>query len=64
MKEDAASRLSKVRCLNCFARISFPRGAAEADCPKCGCGWRISWVEADMPKIRGPVWDSYQGARE
>ncbi|MBI4296629.1 MAG: hypothetical protein HY667_05895 [Chloroflexi bacterium] len=45
------------RCLNCFVRISAPRGAKSHKCPNCGFEWRIYWVHPDMPRIRGPVWD-------
>ena len=63
MASDGTTRLSKLRCLNCFKRIEIPARATEAACPGCGVGWRISWVEPGMPKIRGPVWDQSPGAR-
>lgn len=49
----------RVRCLQCFERISFPSGAKTAKCPNCGFEWRLSWnMGPDFPRIRGPVWES------
>ncbi len=45
------------RCLNCFVRVSPPKGAQTYKCPNCGFEWRISWMGPDLPRIRGPVWD-------
>ena len=64
MASRGTTRMSKLRCLNCFTRFEIPLRATEAECPGCEAKWRISWVEPDMPKIRGPVWDSYMGAGE
>ena len=45
------------RCLNCFVRITAPSGSKSYKCPHCGFEWRISWVNPNTPRIRGPVWD-------
>lgn len=45
------------RCLNCFKRISPPAGAKEYKCPYCGFEWRVFWINPNVPRIRGPVWD-------
>jgi len=45
------------RCLNCFERISPPKGAKTYKCPHCSFEWRVSWLLPDFPRIRGPVWD-------
>ncbi len=51
--------MGSVRCLQCFERISFPSGAKQAACPKCGFEWRLSWnMGPDFPRIRGPVWET------
>ena len=51
--------LGSVRCLQCFERISFPSGAKQAACPKCGFEWRLSWnMGPNFPRIRGPVWET------
>ncbi|MFC1920954.1 hypothetical protein ACFLYQ_04430 [Chloroflexota bacterium] len=51
--------MGNVRCLQCFERISFPSGATQAACPKCGFEWRLSWnMGPDFPRIRGPVWET------
>lgn len=49
----------QVRCHNadCPARITVPPGAKTIKCPECGCEWRIYWINPDVPRIRGPVWD-------
>lgn len=49
--------LGAVRCLNCFVRISPPRGVTTYKCPHCRFEWRISWPLPDQPRIRGPVWE-------
>jgi len=62
-KEIAAEAMAKgrtsgaVRCLNCFERIFPPNGIKIYKCPHCGFEWRISWINHDFPRIRGPVWD-------
>jgi hypothetical protein len=25
---------------------------------KCGSEWRIAWVKAGFPRVRGPVWET------
>ena len=45
------------RCLNCYERLVPPPDAKILKCPKCGFEWRLSWVEPNFPRIRGPVWD-------
>jgi predicted RNA-binding Zn-ribbon protein involved in translation (DUF1610 family) len=57
MAEKKTTRGGEVRCLNCFERIFPPAGAERFACPKCKMEWRISWASADVPKIRGPVWE-------
>lgn len=49
----------QVRCHNpsCMGRIEPPPGASQVKCPKCGMEWRIFWIKAGFPRIRGPVWD-------
>ncbi len=46
------------RCLNCFERVSPPDGAGTYQCPHCGYEWRVSWISPEVPRIRGPVWDT------
>lgn len=45
------------RCLNCFTRISPPKGVTTYKCPSCGFEWRVSWPRPNLPRIRGPVWE-------
>jgi len=50
--------MGRIRCLQCFERITFPSGSTSAACPKCGFEWRLSWpMGPDFPRIRGPVWE-------
>ncbi len=46
-----------IRCLNCFARLSPPPAATTIKCPKCSFEFRLWWVNPQVPRIRGPVWD-------
>ncbi len=46
------------RCLYCFKRVKPSKGAEQFICPHCGYAWRISWVNPDEPRIRGPVWET------
>ena len=47
----------KVRCLNCFERITPPLGVKTYKCPHCSFEWRVVWMSPEVPRIRGPVWD-------
>ena len=46
----------KVRCLNCFERVTVPPGAKELTCPKCGVKYVIAW-RGSQPKIQGTARD-------
>jgi predicted RNA-binding Zn-ribbon protein involved in translation (DUF1610 family) len=46
------------RCHNCFERVSPPSGVKTFKCPNCGFEWRIIWISPDVPRIRGPVWET------
>lgn len=50
----------QVRCHNpsCTGRITPAPGAKSAKCPRCGSEWRIFWIKAGFPRIRGPVWET------
>jgi len=50
----------QVRCMNptCISRITPQPGQSTAKCPKCGSEWRIFWVKAGFPRVRGPVWET------
>ena len=37
-----------------------PRGRHKAKCPKCGSEWRIFWIKAGFPRVKGPVWETSQ----
>ena len=52
----------QVRCMNpgCIARITPEPGATQSKCPKCGSEWRIFWVKAGFPRVKGPVWATSQ----
>jgi hypothetical protein len=49
----------QVRCHNpsCMDRLVPSPGAEQITCPSCGMAYRLFWVRADLPRIRGPVWD-------
>ena len=49
----------KVRCHNpsCMERLEPSPGADHIKCATCGMEYRIYWVRADLPRIRGPVWE-------
>ena len=49
----------KFRCHNptCMGRIEVSPGAKQCKCGVCGMEFRVSWVKAGFPRIRGPVWD-------
>lgn len=49
----------KVRCHNpsCMDRLAPEPDAQQISCPKCGMTYRLFWVNPELPRIRGPVWD-------
>jgi len=49
----------KVRCHNpsCMDRLSPEPGASTVKCPRCGMEYRIYWINEQIPRIRGPVWE-------
>jgi tRNA(Ile2) C34 agmatinyltransferase TiaS len=49
----------KFRCHNpsCMGRLQPSAGEKHVKCPKCGMEFRVSWIQPDFPRIRGPVWD-------
>jgi RNase P subunit RPR2 len=55
--DKAGGRAGEVRCLNCFERVRVPHRADRITCPDCGWEWRISWVNPELPKVRGPMWE-------
>ena len=58
----ATRTYGQVRCMNpsCEARITPAPGQTQAKCPKCGSEWRIFWVKAGFPRVKGPVWETSQ----
>ncbi|MBI5441839.1 MAG: hypothetical protein HY900_11590 [Deltaproteobacteria bacterium] len=58
----ATRTYGQVRCHNpsCIGRITPAPGASQARCERCGSEWRIFWVKAGFPRIRGPVWETNQ----
>jgi len=55
----ATRTLGKVRCHNpsCMGRLDPKPGDPTVKCPRCGMEWRIFWIKAGFPRIKGPVWD-------
>ncbi len=49
----------KVRCHNpsCMGRLQPDPGQEHVKCPTCGMEYRLFWVNPNLPRIRGPVWD-------
>jgi hypothetical protein len=45
---------------SCEARITPAPGQTKAKCPKCGSEWRIFWIKAGFPRVKGPVWETSQ----
>jgi hypothetical protein len=33
------------------------KGKKTVKCPTCGMEYRVHWVNPNLPRIRGPVWD-------
>ncbi len=56
----------KIRCHNpsCMERIIPEPGSEHAKCPTCGMEYRLFWVNDNLPRIRGPVWDVYREIAE
>jgi hypothetical protein len=50
----------KVRCHNpsCMGRMEPEAGSRQITCPTCGMAYRLFWVTPELPRIRGPVWDT------
>ena len=49
----------KIRCHNpsCMERIAPEPGSEHAKCAICGMEYRLFWVNENLPRIRGPVWN-------
>ncbi len=49
----------KIRCHNasCMERMVPEAGAKTAKCPTCGMEYRIYWINPNLPRTRGPVWE-------
>lgn len=49
----------KVRCHNpsCMDRLAPKPGDDTVKCLTCGMEYRLFWVNPELPRIRGPVWD-------
>jgi hypothetical protein len=49
----------KFRCHNpsCMERIQPEKGSKTAKCPTCQMEYRVHWVNPNLPRIRGPVWE-------
>lgn len=64
-KQSAAESLrktrtfGKVRCHNpsCMDRLVPDPGSDHVKCPTCDMEYRIFWVNQNLPRIRGPVWE-------
>lgn len=58
----ATRTYGQVRCMNpsCEARITPAPGQTKATCPRCGSEWRIFWIKAGFPRVKGPVWETSQ----
>jgi hypothetical protein len=40
-----------------MGRLNPKPGDPTVKCEKCGMEWRIFWIKAGFPRIKGPVWD-------
>ena len=47
------------RCHNpsCMGRLQPKSGENHVKCPVCKMEFRVAWIKAGFPRIRGPVWD-------
>ena len=54
----ATRTYGQVRCMNptCIDRLTPAPGQTQAKCPVCGSEWRIFWIKAGFPRVKGPVW--------
>ena len=50
----------KIRCHNpsCMKRMEPTYGDDLVTCSICGMEYRIYWLGPDLPRIRGPVWET------
>jgi hypothetical protein len=55
-----ARSFGKVRCHNpsCMKRMKPAYGDDRVQCSICGMEYRIYWLGPDLPRIRGPVWET------
>lgn len=55
----ATRTYGKFRCHNptCMERLEPKPGDKTIKCPSCGSEFRVAWVNPQVPRIRGPVWD-------
>jgi len=54
----ATRTYGQVRCMNptCAGRLTPAPGTTQTKCPVCGSEWRIFWIKAGFPRVKGPVW--------
>ena len=54
----ATRTYGQVRCMNptCQGRLTPAPGQTQTKCPVCGSEWRIFWIKAGFPRVKGPVW--------
>ena len=50
----------KIRCHNpsCMKRMEPAYGDDRVTCQTCGMEYRIYWLDENLPRIRGPVWET------
>jgi hypothetical protein len=50
----------KIRCHNpsCMKRMEPANGDERVTCAICGMEYRIYWIGENLPRIRGPVWET------
>ena len=58
----ATRTYGQVRCMNptCAGRLTPAPGTTQTKCPVCGSEWRIFWIKAGFPRVKGPVWETSQ----
>ncbi len=59
-EQKGSDPIPEVRCLNCLHRCKVPPKADRIKCPECGWEWRVSWVNPQFAKVRGPMWDKME----